>query len=81
VASGFAMEFHSRVSLLLLAFLAARFVSVYAAAAALLAGLFAMKGGPILPSVLHENDDDFQTLLFYLVLSLSAIFVLVGWLG
>ncbi|MBD3387804.1 MAG: hypothetical protein GF416_02035 [Candidatus Altiarchaeales archaeon] len=78
-ASVFAIEFQSIAAFLLLTFLAVRFISAYAALPAVLLALMLLRGRTLTFTVLRENDDRFQTLLFYLIVSLGVISLSVGW--
>ncbi len=77
-ASYVAIEYMARAGFLLIAFWAFKFISPYAAAFAFLAVAYAVKGRTLAPLVLAENNDSFDTLLFYLIVSLAAIFIVLG---
>jgi hypothetical protein len=78
-ASWVAIEFQAALAMLLLLFLAARFVSPYLAVPALLLGILALRGKQLTDTVLRENDSRFQTLLFYFIVTFAFILFTVGW--
>ena len=78
-ASAIAVEFQSAVAAVLLVFLAARMISIYFAVPAALITLILLKNKMLTFDVFCENDDRFQTLLHYLVVTLALCLLLVGW--
>ncbi len=77
-ASFFAIEYMSKTALILLVFLIVRWISTPAAVAATIVCAISLRGKTITEGVLRENDDKFQTLLYYTILSLAVIFIVMG---
>jgi hypothetical protein len=79
LASAAPMEYQSIIAVLLLLHLTVRFISIYAAVFVLAAAIILFKGRVLSFGVVRENDDRFQTLLYYTVLTLSLTIILAGW--
>jgi hypothetical protein len=77
-ASALAIEFLSGISFVLLIFLALRWVSLPLAAAVALITTLLVASRTLTFQVLAENDDRFETLLHYMVLTFAVSIILLG---
>jgi len=78
-ASAIAVQFQSVFALLLLTFMVARLASAALAAVTGALTLALLSKRVLTFQVFTENDDRFQTLLHYLILTLAACFIFVRW--
>ncbi|MBU0762847.1 MAG: hypothetical protein KKD39_07455 [Candidatus Altiarchaeota archaeon] len=76
-ASYVGIEFMSKMALLLMVFYILKFISAYAAAVAVFGLAFLTKDKALTPYVISENSDSFETLLHYLIVTMSLLFLIV----
>ena len=78
-ASYFAIEYMSKAALILLLVWILKPFSLIFAVPFVIALVFVLRGINFSDQVLHENNDQFQTLLFYMITTLAIVFLAVGW--
>jgi len=79
-ASWIAIEFQAAATLILMGMLAARLLHPLLAVPAIVVGAAVIWKLELTPFVLAENDQRFQTLLFYFMVVFGMLMAYAGWL-
>jgi hypothetical protein len=77
-ASNISIEYLSKAGFILMAFWSLKFASVYVAFAAALILSYYLAGKSLTYAVLRENNDSFDNLLHYFIVTLAGVFLVLG---